>query len=208
MSFCDRIKDAIARSHVAVEATPIAQAIVNGDVTRANYTLLLTQLVGVHADFERRASLLRNYFDDGTVAAVFRTAAIRSDLTILAEPQPLPACSPGDDLGDKLDSWTQSSPWMVLGTAYILEGSRMGSMFLVRALAKAFAVPMEPGHGLDYHLAGLATRRQDWTRFRGHLDSLPLTESQRNDVLFAAIETMKSLHNIYEAIPTGQLVTV
>ena len=97
---------------------------------------------------------------------------------------------------------------MVLGTAYIFEGSRMGSMFLVRALAKAFPVPMEPGQGLDYHLEGLATRRQDWARFRGQLDSLPLTESQQDDVLFAAIETMKSLHNLYEAVPTGQLVTV
>ena len=78
-------------------------------------------------------------------------------------------------------------------------------MFLVRALAKAFELPMEPGHGLDYHLDGIATRRQDWARFRGRLDSLPLSESQQQDVLFAAVETMKSLHSLYEAIPTEQL---
>ena len=40
------------------------------------------------------------------------------------------------------------------------------------------------------------------------LDNLPLTESQQSDVLFAAVETMKVLHGIYEAVPTEQLVTI
>jgi heme oxygenase len=210
MTLPDRMRAAIAASHTAVEATPFARAMVEGRVTRETYAVMLRALYQLHAALE--GGLVAAARQCPEVCAVYRPETmdraelIAGDLTALgfdadAEPEVAP-----DLLAAHIAEWARENPHALLGALYVVEGSRMGSMVLARTLGPALGVGRGPGSGLDYHTDGIATRPQDWQRFRGALAALPLTEAQQADALAAAEATMNGLVELYAALPVAEPV--
>jgi len=76
----------------------------------------------------------------------------------------------------------------------------MGSQVLAPRLAAALGVPAEPGCGLDYHLAGSGRRADDWCRFKRRLDKLCTRESDRQQVISAAGQTMDQLLALFRSL--------
>ena len=107
-----------------------------------------------------------------------RAAVIERDLVALgAEPEAAdhPAT---DDWLAAVGGHPEPAAW--LGVIYLFEGSRMGSMALLRPVARALGVPPAPGCGVDYHLDGAAGLMPRWQRFKAALDALPLTPGQQD----------------------------
>ena len=204
MTLADRIRAALAPAHDAVERTQFAAAMAAGTIGRREYVVGLGQLLHLHAGLEAALTdappELAALYDP---ARMRRTPLIARDLAALgAEPaaSPVPAVA---GVVDAFFRWAAESPWALAGPLYVVEGSRMGSMFLARSLANAFGVTTDPGAGLDYHADGLATRPKDWQHFRATLSGLDLSEAKRIEVIRAAGTTMDALVELYDGLPVG-----
>lgn len=205
MTLPDRIREAIATDHAAIESTPFALAMTSGKIDIDVYAAGMRELYHVHASLE--ASLAVALPISPEVSAAYDpTRMTRSDL-ITMDLSALGVLPPGEPsavvagFAAEIGEWATSRSWALLGPLYVLEGSRMGSMVLVRSLAPALAAECRPGNGLDYHLAGIATRPQDWQRFRSTISGLKMTDAQQADVLGAAITTMQMLVSLYADLP-------
>jgi heme oxygenase len=203
----DKIRQAIAADHTAIEDTPFARAMTTGAIDRDAYAEGLRDLYHLHAAVE--SALGAAAAECREVAALFhpdhmtRSTLIAADLVELGS---LPAGEPGPvvaKFAGELAGGAAAKPWALLGPLYVLEGSRMGSMVLVGSLAPALGVDRRPGMGLDYHLDGIATRPQEWQRFRAALAAAPLTDEQQADALAAAVSTMRALVALYAGLPAG-----
>jgi heme oxygenase len=136
-----------------------------------------------------------------------RTDALRGDLAALGADEVDIPLGETLQLAELIRAWAAEAPWKLFGALYVFEGSRMGSMFLVRPVARALGVPVEPGQGIDYHLDGIERRPQTWAAFKTRLNQLPLTDRQWDEVVAAASQTMDGLHELYAAL-SGQFVCV
>lgn len=205
MTLADRLRAALAPAHDVVERTPFAVAMAGGRLSRAEYATGLGPLARLHAALEAALSPNR---DSPVVAAVYdparmaRSPLLAADLAVLGEPAAVPAADAViDELARRLGEWGRATPWALVGPLYVVEGSRMGSMLLARSLSAGFGVKPEPGVGLDYHVAGMATRPADWQRFKAAVNALPLTPAEADDVVAAATATMDALVAMYAALP-------
>jgi heme oxygenase len=202
MSFVDHLKEDIASTHTAIEKTPFAIGMVSGRIDRDTYCNGLAQLGFLHEALE--SLLSRNPIFQGIYvpADMDRAEIADRDLAVLGyEGIAIPNEATGR-MTDQLFAWSSESPWSLIGTLYVLEGSRMGSMYLARSLSKAFGVEPRPGVGLDYHVEGMATRPKVWQRFKATLAELALTEGEQNDVRRGAVESMTMLCEMYAALPS------
>jgi heme oxygenase len=208
MTLPDRLRAAIAPAHVAVEQTGFAHGMAAGTLSRADYAAGLAQLGHLHAALEAALGGAA----DARISAVYdparmtRSPLVDRDLAALGE---VVVAEPADAvarLAEAFGRWAATAPHKLLGAVYVLEGSRMGSMVLARTLPKGLRVPPLPGHGLDYHLDGMATRPADWQRFRGTLAGLPLTPAEQDEVTAAAVETMDALVELYDGMPVHAAV--
>jgi heme oxygenase len=163
-----------------------------GTIPRDDYVALLKVLLTAHRGWEAEVA--------GTPAAAVwsadlaRAEVIERDLVALGA-DPEPADHPA------VDGWLAelragtAEAW--LGVVYLFEGSKMGSMALLRPMARALGVPPAPGHGLDYHLDGIADRVPRWQRLKAALNALPLTPGQREAAVAGAVAAFRMLEAVY-----------
>jgi heme oxygenase len=92
------------------------------------------------------------------------------------------------------------SPWVWAGALYVLEGSRMGSRMLAKTVAAALQLPLRPGLGLDYHLAGLSDGGQTWQEFKAFLENAPVTASESDSFARGVERTFQVMFDVYEEL--------
>lgn len=197
MILADQLRAAIADRHTAIERTPVAVAMIRGTITRDAYADWLTQMGHLHVALEDALADCPAAVGLYAPTEMNRSAAITRDRDTFPGTGETFPCEPVARLTERLPEWRAIAPWKLIGALYVLEGSRMGSMALVRPLARAFGLSPQPGVGLDYHLDGIGTRPQRWQQFRAALSALPLTVEQQADVAAAAVETMSALCEFY-----------
>ncbi len=203
MTLPDRLRSAIADAHTAIEATPMAVAMIDGTVTREAYGDWLVDMHHLHGALEDALAdcpLAVGLFDP---VEMTRSRLIDRDRAVFpTDPLAVPHESI-TRLAAEFAEWRAVAPWKLIAPLYVLEGSRMGSMVLVRHLSRAFGIAPQAGAGLDYHLDGIATRPQKWGQFRAKLATVPLTTEQQADVCAAAVAVMEGLHERYSAVPAA-----
>ncbi|MBY0522992.1 MAG: biliverdin-producing heme oxygenase [Gemmataceae bacterium] len=194
-----RLREATADLHRRIEQLPVAQAMIEGRIRREDYVRLLGQLHHVHSALE--SELTANKALHGVFRpSMVRLGAIRGDLSVLGAPlPPSPSAETAALICDVRDL-SARAPWALLGCLYVVEGSRMGSMHLVKPLSRALGVTREPGCGLDYHLEGMTGRPLAWMKFKAALLAAPLDPLRETQIIDAAVRTMTGLHEIYEAV--------
>lgn len=198
----DRIRQAIAPAHVAVEQTPFARGMVTGTIGRADYTAGLAQLHHLHRELEAAAEFAAL---PAALVPPPRTPAIDRDLLALGGDADVEAHPAIADLTERMRHWASTTPTALLGAIYVMEGSRMGSMVLARSLTKALNVEPRPGQGLDYHIDGIATRPTDWKAFREQLGAIPFTTGEQEAIVTAAVQVMDVLTTLYASVPAAPL---
>jgi len=197
MAITHRIRAALQDTHIRLEGTPRAVELIRGSISRAAYVRLLKQLLPLHVAFERAAALnpcLPGLFLPGVMC---REAALRRDLDALfGENESEDSIDWAQGLIPHLAEWKDT--WALAGPLYVLEGSRMGSMMIAGALARALDVPMQSGVGLDYHLEGSAERPHAWRRFKVALDAVAPAGEAGDQIVEAAVVTMDAMLHLYE----------
>ena len=202
----DRIRAEMAVIHAQIDRSPMAAALVSGQIDREAYGLLLSAMFDLHCAFEEALTQATNLPAMYRDAGYYRADDIQRDLKQLGITDIEPAPEAVANMIESIREWPTTSPWKLLGALYVFEGSRMGSLVMAKSLARAFGLTPAPGQGLDYHVAGAATRPQTWMAFRQSINALQLCEADQADVLAGAVETMTAMNDIYQHAPT-RLVT-
>jgi heme oxygenase len=199
MTLPDMIRQTIAASHSAIEETPAAKGMIAGTIDREAYARLLAQLKFIHDTLENQLHgkpELAGLYDP---AEMKRSHVITRDLENLDFEADDSVLDPTSHLMLLFRQWGEVAPWMLIGPLYVLEGSRMGSMALVRPVARALGLEVRPNVGVDYHLDGMATRPQVWMQFKAKLAATPFSDAQKENICRAAAATMTALHSLYSA---------
>ncbi len=201
MSLPETIRAELSSTHIAIEQTPFAQALVGGELRRPAYGVALSELLPMHLALESALIANADAVPMYNAAEMDRSGAIERDLLVLGYTG-APGLDATRSLIECFQHWAGVTPWKLIGALYVFEGSRMGSMAIARPLAKGLSLEARAGNGLDYHLDGAATRPMMWGRFKAELAALPLSDEHKADVVAAAIQTMRGLHAIYAGLPT------
>jgi heme oxygenase len=203
MNVIARIRTAISSAHESIEKTPYSVAIMRGNIGISDYVVSLAQLHAVHQALEEVApnSALSDFFDDEMV----RTEALKRDLKFwgirLADLTILPETAATTQL---IRNSVESNPVSLLGFIYVLEGSRMGSLVIVKPLSAAFQVTPHDGQGLDYHTDGARKTPGRLAAWKARVEQLELTTSDVDIMESAAVGLMESLTSLYAKLPTSE----
>lgn len=210
MTLSTTLPAAICSSHQRIEQLPLAKAMADGSLTRSVYCQLLTQLREIHLALEEQLEAepgLADLYQPGMA----RAGDIQADLEYLGAPSGyVETVPPTSAFTDKVRQEWSGRPAALAGCLYVLEGSRMGSMFLARPLARALGVSPTPGNGLDYHVRDMERRPALFKQFKAQLDALPWQDRDADELSAAAVATMEALYALYawvgepaEAVLTG-----
>lgn len=200
-AYAARLREALSDSHQRIERLPLAVRLAHGRIDRAAYIPLLRELLAMHqaleAEFDRPTAP-QGLLDD----ACRRTETLRRDLAALgADPTAAHRLLPETrELQQDFRLWGASDPWRLAGALYVFEGSRMGSMFLGPAVARAFGTPATLGHGIDYHLEGVAERPRLWKELKLRLAGAVVAAGAEASGLAGAAATMEGLLRTYAAL--------
>ena len=196
MDFLRDLRLALHSQHEQIEKLPYAIALADGRLPRAGYVELLREMFAIHSSLEtelaRHAELACVYLPENS-----RLEAVSRDLSILESPSISCVAESTQTLCDRIAKWSRSTPCSLLGCLYVLEGSRMGSLLLIKPIARIIGVTPAAGRGLDYHLQGVATRVSDWTQFKNRLAAYLGNEMDRTLVHDGAVETFAHLNGLY-----------
>lgn len=165
LSASARLRRETREEHTSVEATPFAVALVGGRLTRLAYGRQLAAYARLHESLERTFDAiprLRNRLP------ARRSVLARADLLVLGgSHEPDAAIEEPLRRFEAATSPAQALP-IILGHAYVMEGSALGSLSLAQRVQSALALP----EGATQYYRGLgASTASAWGAFRAFLDA-------------------------------------
>ena len=202
--FLDRLHAALRAPRAALARTPFASARQIESISHEDYTATLAQLGQVHAALEADLTTTGMPLYQPNMA---RAMLIACDLAALGYDGDIVPTEATDCLIDRFAAWAANAPTKLLGALFVLEGTRTASVAFLRSLARTLDVELRPDAGIDYHLDGLAARPYEWGRFKADLASLELTETEKDGICDAAVETMTSLVEVYASRAESSVLT-
>jgi len=203
MTVINRLRSAIAVSHDQIEKTPYSIAIMNASIGISDYIVSLAQLYAIHHTLESVSShnQFAAYFSDEMI----RTSAIKRDLKFwgasLADIAIMPEAAATCTL---IEQAATKEPASILGFIYVLEGSRMGSLVIVKPLAAALQVTPHDSQGLDYHTEGARQTPARLGVWKARVEQIGLSESDVHTIERATTAFMESLTTLYAKLPVNE----
>ena len=205
MSTMHRVREAIDPAHQAIEQTEFSKSLMDGRITRVAYCQYLTQMWHIHYRLEQylpSGAVVGRYFDPEMI----RTPAIERDLFALGSAVELQARMPQTlMIEEQMQAWSVSAPYALLGCCYILEGSRMGSLMIGRALIGPLhltAVVDGAGTaGVEYHLHNAAQTPRRVKQLKNAIDAGDLSSAQEQELMMGACKFMDMLNDLYQHLP-------
>lgn len=208
-----RLRGTLRPWHDALEATPFAHALLSGALPLDRYVGQLTAyrdiLGALEEELSRSASpVVRAVYDDGLA----KLPLIERDLCHFIQ-HGVRTTATGPAVRAFVAAIRQTAtaaPHELLGFLYVLEGSTMGALHLLRFVRDTFALPSGTGctggtdgsDGLAYYASG---DRERWRRLTARLDAaLPGGEVQ-DQVLAAAERAYRHTAAVTEALSVGLL---
>ena len=205
MSTMHRVREAIDPAHQAIEQTEFSKSLMDGRITRSAYCQYLTQMWHIHYQLEHylpNCAAVSQYFESDMI----RTPAIERDLFALGSAVELQARMPQTlKIEEQMQVWARSAPYALLGSCYILEGSRMGSLMIGRALIthlhlSASSDGVETA-GVEYHLHNAAHTPRRVKQLKSAIDAAGLAAVQEQELTSGACTFMSLLNDLYEQLP-------
>ncbi len=208
MSTMQRVREAIEASHQAIEQTDFSKSLMDGRITRPAYCVYLGQIWQIHHKLEQTLpgnAATGRYFDQEMV----RTPEIERDLTALGSVKELHSSLPiTQRITEQMQAWHHDAPFALLGCGYILEGSRMGSLLIGRALIKSLQLPESSSPdgcvpGVEYHLHNAAQTPRRVRQLKAAIDASQLTEREEQQLTIGSCTFMNLLTELYRQLPVG-----
>jgi heme oxygenase len=182
--------------HQALEALPLSQRLAQGSISLAEYTALLADMYHVYHAWEviGQAALAAAGYPWPVLSS--RAAAIARDLAFWQFELPLTPPCPQQLWVSQIEA-LPAAPAAWAGVGYVLEGSRLGSQLIGKALAKAWNCPERLGHGLDYHLEAAQQLSHYWPKVTGYLERIGEHPESRQALLSAAVATFELFYQLH-----------
>ncbi len=186
LSLIDRLRERTRGEHRNVEAIPFNVRIMSGEISHAEYVLLLQCHLAIH---EALDPLLATH-PDPRVREVFesdqgKVAAIEADLDALGADS-LPR---DHDAYVRARAFARAINWLgddagcALGFFYVFEGSTMGAMVLRKRLQEGLDLPDDCLHFYSGHGRQTAMR---WRATCERLNAAPLSRAEVDRAVAAA----------------------
>jgi heme oxygenase len=202
-TLCETLKTETRPLHDAAERHPFQQELVKGKLPLAGYTAYLGQMLHVHRCLE---ALLRCHAGHAALQAVlrptqFREAALRADLTELGS-WPPPEASPATQrLTEWMEGVAEHDAAGLLGAHYVLEGSTNGSVYIARAVRRAYA--LEGASGTRYLDPYGERQSETWAWFKRALEQAPLPDGHRGRIVDAARSMFAGMTAVFDDLWPG-----
>ncbi len=206
MSVTQLIRTAISELHQAIELTPFAKGLTGGTLDRKSYCRGLAQLWYIH-DAVETAFSRPNAFDHLFGPQMIRTSTILRDLEYFGfRLGDFPVMPQTDQVMMSVSHWMMHCTPALVGALYVLEGSRMGSMFIAKTLPAALQLPEGETLGIEYHIEDCVNTPYRFRNLKAGIDQLLLTEPETEAMVQGAVEFMGQFNKLYEALPVIESV--
>lgn len=201
-SLHQRLKSQTNELHNQAHKIPYIEQVLKSQVPLVSYTGHLRALAIIQGTLEHQLSTLGHPEIKEILKHLSpRLPLILSDLEHLnagEEKDIIPAIGEALAVADKILLNSQTSPYMLLGYVYTLEGSLHGGRILQKHITEAFG--FQSGDGTSY----LSSFGEDFIRFwKGYVSDLDtrITQSAQKDAIaFAARDIFLHLMKIYESL--------
>jgi heme oxygenase len=207
MTVFNQIRSAISGPHESIEKTAFSIAMINGRIGITDYVFSLTQLYAIHEELE--AIALHSTYGDFFDPEMIRTAAIKRDIAFWgARLQDVEVMPEAVTTVRWMRETAEIHPVSLLGFIYVMEGSRMGSLVIVKPLASGFQVAPHDGQGLDYHTEGARKTPGRLAAWKLRVEQSALSDQEQAVVKDAAVGLMQSLNSLYERLPASEVAPI
>lgn len=202
MKNSEMVRGAIESLHQAIERTPFAMAMFAQKFDPAIYANGLAQFWHIHDALEASipgANSIASFF----TVDMIRTPAIERDLATFGyRATDFEILDDTRAMVEALHAWSIDRPFALVGSLYILEGSRMGSLVIAKPLAKALGLAEDAISGLEYHLDGA---RGTPLRVRQLKQQMDLIEDENAIAAMrdGAVVFMQDFFALYESLGAG-----
>jgi heme oxygenase len=184
-----RLRAETRNAHLAVESTPFANALLSGAIRLEAYVTQLAVYASLHESLEATFDVMAPL--RGNLPAR-RSEMARSDVRLLGG-----SVMPPSEYHEAISAFheatrpTQGLP-RILGHAYVMEGSALGSHFLAPRVRAGLGLP----EASSRYYTGLAGETfPAWARFRAFLDAMLPLETVSESVVAArhAFEVVRAI---------------
>lgn len=190
------LRELIHPWHRQAEETEFARSMIDGSMSREAYVQNLLNLKAIHRLVESQVDRWPAF---GQIFKVTmrRVTHLENDIAIFGGAGQLP--SPETQLFiEDCQGLIDNNLMSILGLLYVLEGSRMGSMFLLPCIMNALNLELKKGVGLDYHFIGASNTPSRFRQFKLDLNDAVASPEDRTAIGLAACVMMSGLCRIYQ----------
>ncbi len=186
--FSKELKEGTSKSHSAAENTKFVSSFLRGVVSEENYRGLIANFYFVYRAMEEEIS---KHKSDPTIGQVYyksleRTNFLERDLRYFYGPNWRSIVVPTEACQQYVNRIREVEPYLLIAhhyTRYI--GDLSGGVILRGIAEKALTLPK--GEGLHfYDFPDISDAKEFKTSYRTQLDSIPLTEQQKNAIIVEA----------------------
>ncbi|MGE3107981.1 MAG: biliverdin-producing heme oxygenase [Phycisphaerales bacterium] len=183
-----RLRDETAALHKLAETKPFQVAMVRGLISRDQYTRWLGQMWTMHRELDtalRSASERAEPIRQVVTPEQYQEPYLRQDLSHFGVAPETVAASPGTAAFiERVRAIAAASPLDTLGVHYVLEGSKNGNRFIVRAVRKSLG--LTPGQGDRYLDTYGEAQPAKWAAFKTAMGRIPFTPREIDGLVAAA----------------------
>lgn len=197
--FATEIREAVQELHQQIESTYLAFRMMHGIISKPEYSWILAQLYYLHRFLEptwQADSTLSGLFDLNKYS---RLQIIQADLNLLVNGDMPPVDPTTQKLLQQTSAMYQENKFSLIGVLYVLEGSRLGSVYLTEPLMNALSLQDTTGAG--FFLCTPEPWYKDWYRFKESINQIDHLPQQFEGIKYAAVKTFEGMIELYQTKP-------
>ncbi|GAB4514654.1 MAG: hypothetical protein Tsb0013_19070 [Phycisphaerales bacterium] len=198
----DLLRDSTADLHKAAETHPMQKSLVQGVLPVERYADYLEQLWIVHRALDKAlaAAVERDERLTGLdMAASMHVRHLELDLGALG--RDLGSVEPTRsawDLAQTIERDGATTPVLLAGHFYVLEGSMNGNAFIARAVGRVYE--LKPNAGLAYLHSYGETQRPKWASFKERMNALEFDPAEREGLVERAQGVFRAIKGIADEL--------
>lgn len=185
-----RLRDETTDLHKQAETKPFQLAFVRGQLTREQYIAWLGQMYVMHRELDaalKRAAETSEPIRRVVTDEQYQSPYLREDLAFFGvDPATVKATRGTQAFIDRIHAVAAANPLDTLGLHYVLEGSKNGNRFIVRAVWKSLG--LTPGQGDRYLNTYGDAQPAKWGAFKASMNQIPFTTAEIDRLVAAAKE--------------------
>ncbi len=191
------LKESTRMHHSSAEGHPFQGALTNAQLPHAAYVDYVQQLQALHSLYEAKlaaAAKTDPHLQSAMCPDYFQTVFLDRDLAALKAPTAEPVACIKEFVNSSV---FEQTPVSMLGVLYVLLGAKHGGKFIAHNVKQGYKLEEA---GYTYFNPYGENFRELWQKFTTSLNSLNLTQAERDATTKTACDTFDVFGGIGEAV--------